>query len=255
MKLRILGCGTSTGVPRIGPGWGECDPDEPRNRRTRCALLMESGGERLLVDCGPDIRSQLLDAGVGEVDQVIVTHDHADHCHGIDELRPIAQQRKRAIPIHARRAVLDRLMQRFDYAFERSGFYAPVVEPVEAQQELRIGQAAARFVDQPHGDISSLGVRIDEQDRSAVYAIDFNAMSDEMAKLYESAEVMICDCLQRRPHPTHAHLDAVLGWARELNVGQLYLTHMSNSMDYASLVRELPDWATPAHDGLEIELQ
>ena len=255
MKLRILGCGTSTGVPRIGPGWGECDPDEPRNRRTRCALLVESGGERLLVDCGPDIRAQLLDAGVGEVDHVIVTHDHADHCHGIDELRPIAQLRKRAIPIHARRAVLVRLMQRFDYAFEGSGFYAPVAEPVEAQEELRIGQAVTRFVDQPHGDISSLGLRIDDQGHSAVYAIDFNAMSDEMAKLYERADVLICDCLQRRPHPTHAHLDAVLGWARELNVGQLYLTHMSNSMDYASLVQELPDWATPAHDGLEIELQ
>ena len=254
MKLRILGCGTSTGVPRIGPGWGKCDPEEPRNRRLRCALLAESAGERMLVDCGPDIRAQLLEADVGHVDHVIVTHDHADHCHGIDELRPIAQQRKRPIPIHARPAVLERLRQRFDCAFTGSGFYAPVAEGVEAGEALTFGDAQVRFADQPHGDISSLGLRIDSDRRSAVYAIDFNAMSDAMAELYQDTDVLICDCLQREPHPTHAHLGAVLGWARELRVGQLYLTHMNNSMDYATLVSELPDWAAPAHDGLEIEL-
>ena len=254
MKLTILGCGTSTGVPRIGPDWGECDPDEPRNRRMRCSLLVESAGERLLVDCGPDIRMQLLDAAVGELDHVVVTHDHADHCHGIDELRPLAQRRKRPIPLHARSSVLERLQRRFDYAFDGSGFYTPIAEPVEAQETLSLGDVLIRFVDQPHGDISSLGLRFDEGGRSAVYAIDFNALSDEMSELYQEADVLICDCLQRRPHPTHAHLDAVLGWARELGVGQLYLTHMNTSMDYATLVSELPDWAAPAHDGLELEL-
>jgi len=255
VKLRILGCGTSTGVPKIGPSWGDCDPHEPRNRRTRCALLVESGTERVLVDCGPDIRQQLLDAEVGDLHHVVITHDHADHCHGIDELRPIAQSLGRPVPLHARQLVLDRLRQRFDYAFTGSSFYAPVVEPIAVGEELSAGQARIRFVDQPHGDISSLGLRIDEDSRSAVYAIDFNAMSDEMAELYQGADVLICDCLQRRPHATHAHLDAVLGWARDLRVGQLYLTHMSNAMDYATLVRELPDWAAPAHDGLEIRLQ
>ena len=254
MKLRILGCGTSTGVPRIGPGWGECDPDEPRNRRTRCALLVESVGERLLVDCGPDIRAQLLGAQVGNVDHVVVTHDHADHCHGIDELRPIAQQRGAPVPLHARPSVLESLRRRFDYAFAGSGFYAPVVEPIEALDELTLGETVIRLVDQPHGDITSLGLRIDDKGKSAVYAIDFNDLSPDMANLYQGADVLICDCLQRRPHATHAHLDAVLRWARDLGVGQLYLTHMSNSMDYATLVRELPDWAAPAHDGLEIEL-
>jgi phosphoribosyl 1,2-cyclic phosphate phosphodiesterase len=255
LKLRILGCGTSTGVPRIGPGWGECDREEPRNRRTRCSLLVESAGERLLVDCGPDIRAQLLDADVGDLDHVIVTHDHADHCHGIDELRPIAQQRKRPIPIVARPHTLDRLRQRFDYVFTGSGFYAPVADAVEAAETLSLGDATVHFVDQPHGELSSLGLRIDEGERSVIYAIDFNEMSDEMASLYQGADVLVCDCLQRRPHPTHAHLDAVLGWARDLRVGQLYPTHMNNSMDYATLVKELPDWAAPAHDGLEIELR
>ncbi|MBA3576700.1 MAG: MBL fold metallo-hydrolase [Sphingomonas sp.] len=254
MKLRVLGCGTSAGVPRIGPDWGECDPEEPRNRRTRCSLLIESVGERMLVDCGPDLRQQLLDAGVGEIDGLIVTHDHADHCHGIDELRPLAQRRKQPIMLYARAAVLDRLQQRFGYAFEGSGFYQPVVDPVEAAGELSLGESVIRFVDQPHGSITSLGMRIDKGQASAVYAIDFNELSSDMAMLYEGADVLICDCLQRRPHPSHAHLDAVLGWARDLKVGQLYLSHMNGSLDYRSLVAELPDWAAPAHDGLEIVL-
>ncbi|HUG45339.1 MAG TPA: MBL fold metallo-hydrolase [Sphingomicrobium sp.] len=253
MKLRVLGCGTSAGVPRIGPDWGDCDPEEPRNRRTRCALLVESAGERLLVDCGPDVRAQLLAAEIGEVDRVIVTHDHADHCHGIDELRPIAQRRGRPIPLHARAGVLDRLGKRFGYVFAGSGLYAPIFAPEEAERELKLGNATIRFVDQPHGDITSLGLRFDDGG-SAIYAIDFNVMSDDMKMLYKGVDLLICDCLQRRPHPTHAHLDAVLGWAKELGVGQLYLTHMNASMDYASLARELPDWAAPAHDGLEIAL-
>lgn len=254
MKLRILGCGTSTGVPKIGRRWGECDPGEPRNRRMRCSLLVESGDERLLVDCGPDLRQQLLDADVAEIDHVVVTHDHADHCHGIDDLRPVAPRRGGPIPVHARPDVLESLQRRFDYAFAGSGLYRAVVEPVPAGEELEFGTATARFVDQPHGDITSLGLRFDEHGRSAVYAIDFNIMTDEMADLYRGADVLIADCLQRRPHPTHAHLDAVLGWARELGVSQLYLSHMSNGMDYGSLVRELPDWAAPAHDGLEVVL-
>jgi phosphoribosyl 1,2-cyclic phosphate phosphodiesterase len=214
---------------------------------------VESGGERLLVDCGPDIRTQLLNAGVGDLDAVVVTHDHADHCHGIDELRPIAQRRG-PLPLYARAAVLEQLQHRFSYAFAGSGFYSPVVEARPVEEELLLGNAKIRFVDQPHGDVMSLGLRFDEDDRSAVYAIDFNAMHSEMVRLYQDADVLICDCLQRQPHPTHAHLDAVLGWAKELGAGQLYLTHMNNSMDYATLARGLPDWAAPAYDGLEVLL-
>ncbi len=252
MRLRILGCGTSAGVPRIGPDWGACDPDEPRNRRMRSSLLIESGDQRLLVDCGPDLRQQLLDADVAVIDALVVTHDHADHCHGIDELRPVAQRRKSPIPLHARTDVIDRLRQRFSYAFAGSNLYAAVVEPHETGEELKLGNARICFVDQPHGGITSLGLRIDEDGGSAVYAIDFSQMTEDMAALYEGADVMICDCLQRRPHPTHAYLDAVLGWAGDLKIGRLYLTHMNNSLDYRTLTGELPDWAEPAHDGLEI---
>ena len=255
MKLRILGCGTSTGVPKIGNDWGRCDPAEPRNYRLRSSILAESAGEHLLVDCGPDLRQQLLAAEIGRLDAVIVTHAHGDHCHGIDELRPVAQLLEHPVPIYARGEVLEELRLRFAYAFERSEFYRAIVEGREIADLSTFGKAKVRCVDQPHGGPTSLGLRFDEGVRSAAYAIDFNNLTDEMAALYEGADVWIADCLTRTPHPTHMHVDAILGMARELRVGQVYLTHMGNGLDYGSLVAELPDWAAPAHDGMEIELQ
>ena len=254
MKLRILGCGTSTGVPKIGNAWGQCDPDEPRTARLRSSILVESAGSRVLVDCGPDLRQQLLAADVGALDAVIVTHGHGDHCHGIDELRPVAQALGRPVPLYSRRDVLAELQDRFGYAFDQSSFYSPIVEARELEEELRFGTAVATFVDQPHGGPTSLGLRFDDGGRSAGYAIDFSNLTAEMARLYEGVDVWIADCLTRKPHPTHAHLEGVLDWARELRVGKLYLTHMGNGLDYQTLVAELPDWAAPAHDGLEIAL-
>ena len=254
MRVRILGCGTSTGVPKIGNDWGDCDPAEPRNNRLRSSILVESGGERMLVDCGPDLRQQLLAAGVGHLDGAIVTHAHGDHCHGIDEFRPVSQAIGRAVPLHARAGVMDELRLRFAYAFEKSDFYRPIVEAREIGAELRFGDAVVRFVDQPHGGPTSLGLRIEEHACAAAYAIDFSELTTEMAALYEGVDVWIADCLTRKPHPTHAHVDAVVGWARELRVGALYLVHMGNSLDYRTLAAELPDWAAPAHDGLEIVL-
>jgi phosphoribosyl 1,2-cyclic phosphate phosphodiesterase len=254
VKIRILGCGTSTGVPKIGNDWGECDPAEPRNYRLRTSILVESGGERVLVDCGPDLRQQLLAAQIGSVDGVIVTHAHGDHCHGIDELRPVATAIGGPVPLFARPDVLRELKQRFGYAFEQSDFYRPILDARVTGDELRFGLAKMRFVDQPHGGPTSLGIRLDEGERSAAYAIDFSDFTDEMAALYEGVDLWIADCLTRKPHPTHAHLDAVLGWARDLRVGHLYLVHMGNGLDYRTLAAELPDWVAPAYDGLEIDL-
>jgi phosphoribosyl 1,2-cyclic phosphate phosphodiesterase len=250
--VRILGCGTSTGVPKIGNDWGQCDPHEPRNARLRTSILVESAGERMLVDCGPDLRQQLLAAGVNRLNGIIVTHAHGDHCHGIDELRPVAQAMEGPVPLHARRDVLKELNERFGYAFARSDFYRPIVEARELADALAFGEARVRSADQPHGGPTSLGLRFDEHGYSVGYAVDFSDLTEEMAELYQSVDVWIADCLTRRPHPTHAHLDAVLGWARELGVGQLYLVHMGNGLDYRTLVAELPDWAAPAYDGLEI---
>ena len=254
MKIHILGCGTSTGVPRLGSGWGACDPDEPRNRRLRSSILVECGGETLLVDCGPDVREQLLAAKVDGVDRVIVTHDHADHCHGIDDLRPVAQARGGPVPLLARQDVLDRLQDRFRYVFIDTRFYSAVCEAVAIDDKLELGEARLRFVDQPHGGITSLGIRSDEGGRSAAYAIDFHDLTAEMFAMYQSVDLWIADCLRRAPHPTHAHLDAVVGWARDLKVGQLILTHLDNSMDFKDLAKELPDWAAPAFDGQHMVL-
>ena len=254
MKVRILGCGTSTGVPKIGNQWGACDPAEPRNSRLRSSILVESAGVTVLVDCGPDLRQQLLAAGVGRLDAVIVTHDHGDHVHGIDELRPLAHVLDAPVPLHGSAETLASLRRRFAYAFEQSDFYRPIVAGRAIAGGERFGDSAARFVDQPHGDSTSLGLRFDEAEHSVAYAIDFSDLTDDMAALYEGAEVWIADCLTRSPHPTHMHLDGVLGYARDLKVGQLYLVHMGNGLDYRTLVAELPDWAAPAHDGLEIDL-
>ena len=254
MKVRILGCGTSTGVPKIGNHWGQCDPAEPRNARLRSSILVESGGANVLVDCGPDLRQQLLTAQVGRLDAVIATHDHGDHVHGIDELRPLSQVLDAPVPVYGSEETLASLKERFAYAFAQSEFYRPIVEGRVIAAEERFGPTTARFVVQPHGTTTSLGLRFDEAGHSVVYAIDFSDLTDEMAQLYEGVDVWIADCLTRTPHPTHAHLDGVLGWARDLRVGQLYLTHMGNGLDYRTLVAELPDWAAPAHDGLEIQL-
>ena len=251
MKVRILGCGTSTGVPKIGNEWGQCDPTEPRNARLRTSILVESAGERMLVDCGPDLRQQLLAAEVGRLAGVIVTHAHGDHCHGIDELRPVSQAAAGPIPLYARRDVLDELTLRFAYAFDQSDFYRPIAKACEVGDELAFGKARARFADQPHGGPMSLGVRFDEEGFSVGYAIDFSEMTVDMAALYEGVDVWIADCLTRQPHPTHMHLDGVLSAARDLRVGQVYLVHMGNGLDYRTLTAELPDWAAPAHDGLE----
>ena len=252
MKLRILGCGTSTGVPKIGNDWGLCDPDEPRNYRLRTSILIESAGERLLVDCGPDLRQQLLAAEVSRLNGVVVTHAHGDHCHGIDELRPVAQAIDGPVPLYARAGVLNELEMRFGYAFAGSDFYRPILEAREIGDAMHFGDSTIRFVDQPHGGPTSLGLRLAEADWSVGYAIDFSDLTAEMATLYDRVDIWIADCLTRRPHPTHASLDRLLGWAKDLNVGQLYLVHMGNGLDYRSLAAELPDWAAPAYDGLEI---
>jgi phosphoribosyl 1,2-cyclic phosphate phosphodiesterase len=254
VKLRILGCGTSTGVPKIGNEWGRCDPEEPRNRRLRSSILVESAGENVLVDCGPDLRQQLLAADINRLAAVIVTHAHGDHCHGIDELRPLSQALEGPVPMFARGDVLEELRLRFAYAFAQSDFYRPVVDGMEIADEMTVGTARIRCVDQPHGGPTSLGLRFDEGCASMVYATDFSELTADMAVLYEGVDVWVADCLTRTPHPTHMNLDALLGMARELGVGRLYLTHMGNGLDYRTLVSELPDWAVPAHDGLEVEL-
>ena len=255
MKLRILGCGTSSGVPRIGRDWGECDPGDPRNRRLRASILIESATTRILVDTSPDLREQLLAADVSAIDGVIWTHDHADHCHGIDDMRQLYHARGAPVEAHGRAETLESLRTRFGYAFEGRDGYPPVARANILPDEIMIGDIQVRSVDQPHGSITSVGLRFDHDGRSIAYSTDFNLLTDEMHNLFQGVDLWVVDALRRRPHPTHPHLAQTLGWIERIGPGRAVLTHMDQSMDYATLVRELPEGVVPGHDGLEIAIE
>ncbi|WP_174285897.1 MBL fold metallo-hydrolase [Sphingomonas bacterium] len=254
MKARILGSGTSSGVPRIGRDWGECDPAEPRNRRTRASLLVEHAGTRILVDTSPDMREQLLAADVASVDAVIWTHDHADHCHGIDDLRQVYHAMGHPVRGLAREPVLTAIGTRFAYAFAgREGYPATILGEV-LPDAITIGSIMIRVVDQPHGHISSAGLRFEADGHAIGYATDFSDVTGKMAALYQGLDVWIVDALRRRPHPTHANLPTVLRWIEIMKPGRSALIHMDHTMDYATLAAELPDGVEPGYDGLEFRL-
>ncbi|WP_414902891.1 MBL fold metallo-hydrolase [Sphingomonas flavalba] len=253
MKLRILGCGTSSGVPRIGNDWGACDPAEPRNRRRRASILIETAQSRVLVDTTPDMREQLLDAAVADIDAVLWTHDHADHCHGIDDLRQLYHARGRPVVGYARPQTLASLRHRFAYAFDGKGDYPPSVDGRTLPDRLTIGDLDIQIVDQPHGTITSAGILFTSGEKSIAYATDFNELTDEMAALYAGADIWVVDALRHRPHPTHPNLAATLGWIARLRPGRAILTHMDQSMDYATLEAMLPAGVAPGYDGLEAE--
>ncbi|GAA0730085.1 MBL fold metallo-hydrolase [Sphingomonas japonica] len=254
MRVRILGCGTSSGVPRIGNDWGACDPTEPRNRRTRVSALIETESTRILIDTGPDLRAQLNDAKVATVDAIIWTHDHADHTHGIDDVRQLFHNGGRPVRGLARATTMHALRQRFGYVFAGAEGYRPTATIDVLEDELTIGDIRIRCVDQPHGTITSAGLRFDHADSSIVYSTDFNILTPIMHKLYEGADVWIVDSLREQPHPSHPHLSATLGWIESLRVGRAVLIHMDNSMDYATLAARLPPHVEPGYDGLEIAL-
>lgn len=250
MKLTILGCGTSSGVPRIGNDWGECDPLEPRNRRRRASVLVESDTTRLLVDTGPDMREQLLDAGIDSVDAVIWTHDHADHCHGLDDLRQLFHVRGAPVIGYARPDTLAALHRRFTYAFDGRSGYPPTVEGRILPNRLVIGDIAVSVVDQPHGHITSAGLRFEQNGSIFAYATDFHDMTPEMYTHYSGLDLWVVDALRVRPHPTHADLPHVLEWIEACRPRRAVLTHMDQSMDFATLAATLPPDIEPAHDGL-----
>ena len=254
MKVRILGSGTSSGVPRIGNDWGECDSAEPRNRRTRASILVEHEGARVLVDTSPDMRQQLLDADVATLDAVVWTHDHADHCHGIDDLRQVFHVQGHAVRGLARPDTLAALHARFGYAFSGRNGYPPVVAGEPLPKRWTCGTMTIDVVDQPHGNIVSAGLRFTSGDKSIGYATDFHDLTPEMATFYQGVDVWIVDALRRRPHPSHPTVDAVLNWVRALAPARAVLIHMDQSMDYCSLCAALPAGVEPGFDGQEIVL-
>jgi phosphoribosyl 1,2-cyclic phosphate phosphodiesterase len=255
LKLTVLGCGTSSGVPRIGPDWGACDPNEPRNRRTRASILVESATTRILVDTGPDLREQLIAAGISHVDAVLWTHDHADHSHGIDDLRQLAQSRREPVKGYAKRQTLRALQKRFGYAFEGREFYPQVIAPnLLPDGSCTIGDIRLTSVDQPHGDIYSIGFRFDHAGSSIGYSTDFHAFTQDMIETFTDVDVWVVDALRERPHPTHAHLALTLDGIAQARPGRAILTHMDSSMDYRSLVQNLPAGVEPGYDGMVVIL-
>jgi len=251
MKVRILGSGTSSGVPRIGNDWGACDPAEPRNRRTRASILIEHDDTRVLVDTSPDMRAQLLAADVGTVDAVIWTHEHADHVFGIDDLRQVYHALGRPVVGYARPTTLARLETMFGYVFHGRDGYPPTVTLAPLPDRMVIGGLTISAVDQPHASITSAGLRFEGGGASIGYATDVSAMTDAMRTVYQDLDVWIVDALRRKPHPSHPDLATVLGWIDELKPRRSALIHMDQSMDYRTLLGELPPGVEPGYDGLE----
>ena len=249
----MLGSGTSSGVPRIGNDWGSCDPDEPKNRRRRVSILVEHEGVRVLVDTSPDFRDQMLSAGVDRLDAVLFTHDHADHTHGIDDLRQLFHAMGRPIDCYAHPATWRVLKQRFDYVFDGKDGYPPTCVAYEMPDRLELGSLSISWFPQIHGNIKSAGYRFEAAGRAAAYSTDVNELTPEAEPLLEGLDLWIVDALRRRPHPTHAHLDRTLGWIERFRPQRAVLTHMDNSMDYATLCRELPPGVEPGYDMLTMD--
>ncbi|MFC0589173.1 MBL fold metallo-hydrolase [Novosphingobium aquiterrae] len=251
MKLLMLGSGTSTGVPRIGNDWGLCDPAEPRNRRSRVSIIVESNdGQRLLVDTSTDLRAQLLVNGIDRIDAVFWTHDHADHCHGIDDLRPMRYGRAGPIPGYAASETVRRLRQRFGYVFAGQFGYHTLVE-LDTLDRLRMcmgfGIASCQM---PHGPAQSTAFRFDCDGKTIGYATDFSEITREMVDLFRGTDLLVVDCLRREPHPTHAHLAMALELIEVCRVGKGVLTHLDKSMDFATVSAEVPPHVLVGYDGL-----
>lgn len=253
MKLLMLGSGTSTGVPRIGNDWGECDPSEPKNRRSRVSIIVESDtGERLLIDTSTDLRQQLLTNDIAHIDAVFWTHDHADHCHGIDDLRPMRYGRGGPIPGFAAEETVRRLRQRFGYVFAGQFGYHTIVS-LDTLDRLRMFAGfSIEFCQMPHGPAQSTAFRFEADGKSVGYATDFSEITDGMIDLFEDVDLLITDCLRRNPHPTHAHLEMALELIQRSGAKRAVLTHLDKSMDYATLQTEVPDNVMVGFDGLEV---
>jgi phosphoribosyl 1,2-cyclic phosphate phosphodiesterase len=254
MKLIVLGSGTSTGVPRIGHDWGDCDPGEPRNRRTRVSIIVESKeGKRLLVDTSTDLRQQLLTNNIDKVDGVFWTHDHADHCHGIDDLRPMRYGRAGPLPGFASAETAKRLRLRFDYVFAGQHGYHTLVE-LQTLERLRIHAGfAVASVEMPHGPTKTTAYRFEVDEKTIAYATDFSEITAGMVELFRDVDILVTDCLRREPHPTHANLTMSLELSRRCRARKTVLSHLDKSMDYATLTAELPRDVLVGYDGMVLE--
>jgi phosphoribosyl 1,2-cyclic phosphate phosphodiesterase len=258
LRFTILGCGSSGGVPRLGGDWGACDPTNPKNRRRRCSLLVEQDGPdgttRVLIDTSPDMREQLLDAGVGTLDAVVYTHSHADHMHGIDDLRQIVFNMRARVSVWADGPTQEALLSRFGYAFTQPAGspYPPILDLHTIDGPVHITGAGGEVTLTPfraeHGAMDALGFRIGP----LAYLPDVVAIPAESWQHLVGLDCWVLDALRRKPHPTHVHLAMSLEWIAQAGPARAVLTNMHVDLDYAELMAELPANIEPAYDGLVI---
>ena len=261
LTFTILGCGSSGGVPRPGTGWGKCDPNNPKNRRRRCALLVErargSDVTRVLIDTGPDLRDQLIDADVRWLDAVLYTHEHADHTHGIDDLRGLVMHRRRRVDVYADAATSRMLMSRFGYCFVQpaGSEYPPILNMHELRSGVPVsvagpgGPIEALPFRQVHGDIPSLGFRFGD----VAYSSDLNDMADDSIAALAGLDLWIVDALRYMPHPSHFSVADALRWIDRVKPRRAILTNMHTDLDFETLRAQLPENVEPAHDGMRFE--
>ncbi len=259
-RLTLLGTGSSGGVPRVGGDWGVCDPNEPRNRRTRCSALLDRMGPdgtmtRVLIDTSPDLREQLLAANVRALDGLVFTHDHADQTHGIDDVRALVNIMRRPIQTHMDAVTRQSLTARFRYCFEGMGGYPPILQtmpdiiPYNQFTVMGSGGGVTLLpVDMEHGRIRCCGFRIG----GLAYCNDVNELPEASLEHLRGLDVLVVDALRYTPHPSHANLEKALGWIADLKPARAVLTNMHVDLDYRTLQGELPDGVEPGYDGMEI---
>ena len=263
LTLRILGCGSSGGVPRVASGWGACNPEDPRNRRRRCSILVErvSGGGRttVLVDTSPDLREQLIDAGVRRLDGVLYTHAHADHTHGIDDLRPLVIAMRGRIPVYADALTRSLLTTRFGYCFETppGSAYPPILDlrDLAADRSLTVdgegGPITVEALPVEHGNEAALGFRFGR----VVYMPDVSLIPEASLARLHDLDLLIIDALRDIPHPTHFSVSDALALIAEVRPRRAVLTNLHTDLDYATLVERLPAGVEPAYDGMSLSLE
>ena len=260
--LTILGCGSSGGVPRVGQGWGACDPAEPKNGRQRCSVLLEregpSGTTRVLVDMSPDLRRQLLSTGITSLDAIVLTHPHADHIHGIDDVRPLVLSAKRRIEVFMDEATSRDVTAKFAYIFRTppGSQYPPLLD----EQRIVAGtgqvlQGAGGPIEVlpfrlHHGEIDALGLRIG----AVAYTPDLNRVPAESEPYLEDLDLWVIDALRYKPHPSHFSVREALDAIARFRPRRAVLTNLHNDLDYATLRAELPLGIEPAYDGMVLPL-
>ena len=261
-SIEILGCGSSGGVPRVAQGWGACDPAEARNRRRRCSILVRQrsvqGETLVLVDTSPDLREQLIDARVERLDGVIFTHEHADHTHGIDDLRPIVIHTRRLIDVYQDESTATTLRDRFAYCFDTpdGSDYPPLLRDhrIVAGEAFSIAGAGGAVDCLPfllhHGTIDALGLRFG----GIAYTPDVNAIPDASLAALQDLDCWIIDALRMTPHPSHFRLSEALAWIERLKPKRAILTNLHTDMDYETLARSLPEGVVPAYDGMMVAI-